>query len=102
VNRGLSGRSRQGSKGADGVVGWHGLAPAWASSSDERRCARWQAPATNSRRGRKRMAGSAVGEGEHVGAAVLFIEEREGERAPGRENKQSVGFKAINGGRYLL
>jgi hypothetical protein len=48
------------------------------------------------------MVGSVVVEGELVGAAVLFIEEeREGERAPGREKKQSVDFKAIYGVHYL-
>jgi hypothetical protein len=41
------------------------------------------------------------GEGELLGAAVQFIEEeREGERAPGREKKQpaSTPLMAINGG----
>jgi hypothetical protein len=58
-----------------------------------------EAPATNSRRGRKRMAGSAVGEGELVGADVQFIEEREGERAPGgRRNDRHNSIDGIHGG----
>jgi hypothetical protein len=37
-----------------------------------------------------------------MGVAVLFTEEeREGERASGREKEWSVGFKAINGIHYL-
>jgi hypothetical protein len=52
--------------------------------------------------GRKRMAGLAVGEGELVGAAAPFIEEeREGERALGREKKRpaiATPLMAINGG----
>jgi hypothetical protein len=63
----------------------------WTASSDDELTAREEG-----------MVGSVVVEGELVGAAVLFIEEeREGERAPGREKKQSVDFKAIYGVHYL-
>jgi hypothetical protein len=52
--------------------------------------------------GRKRTTGSAVGEGELVGAAAPFIEEeREGERAPGTDKKRptiTTSLMAINGG----
>jgi hypothetical protein len=45
------------------------------------------------------MAGSAVGEGELVGADVQFIEEREGERAPGgRRNDRHNSIDGIHGG----
>jgi hypothetical protein len=69
---------------------------AWSTKLRRRR---GRAPATNSRRGRKRMAGSAVGEGELVGADVQFIEEREGERAPGgRRNDRHNSIDGIHGG----
>jgi hypothetical protein len=52
--------------------------------------------------GRKRTAGLAVEEGELAGTTAPFIEEeREGERAPGREKKQSAittSLMSINGG----
>jgi hypothetical protein len=64
---------------------------AWASSDDE----------LMARRGRG-LRGLAVGEVELMGAAGPFIEEeREGERAPGRENKRpaiTTPLMAINGG----
>jgi hypothetical protein len=57
---------------------------AWASSGDERRCARWRAPATNSQRGEEedrvaRLQGRERNRGIHrPGGAHLAVREREG------------------------
>jgi hypothetical protein len=100
-----------GEQGARRVeVGWpsrEGARPRWLAGVGEHRRRKATCTVASSgdeltARGGRGRRGSAVGEGELVGAAAPFIEEeREGERALGREKKRpaiTTPLMAINGG----